>query len=94
MSTVNDQVETTLNPPSAVDSSDMQRRVSYAEIELSHVKEEVAGLRERVEDIEDKLEILEKESKALGESRSRIIEQIAMLIIGGIVTTVLANLLG
>ena len=79
MSTVNDKVETTFSPPCAVDSSDMQRRVSYVENDMMHAKSEVANLRERVEDIEDKLEVLEKESKALGESRSRVIEQINML---------------
>ena len=94
MSTVNDKVETTFSPPGAVDSSDMQRRVSYVENDVVHVKSEVANLRERVEDMGDRLEVLEKEARALGESRSRVIEQIIMLIIGGVVSTVLANLLG
>ena len=89
-----------IDPPENLDStnekvynSDINIRVNYAEHELDNVKDEVDKLKERVEDIEDNLEVLEKESSAIGERRNRIIEQLVILAIGGIITTLLGNLL-
>jgi len=90
-----------IDPPETLDktnekvyNSDINVRVNYAERELENVKDEVYKLKERVEDIEDNLEILEKESSAIGERRNRIIEQLVILAIGGIISTLLSNLLG
>lgn len=90
-----------IDPPENLDKtnekvyndSDINVRVNYAERELENVKDEVDKLKERVEDIEDNLEILEKESSAIGERRNRIIEQLVILAIGGIISTLLSNLL-
>lgn len=89
-----DQPETLDKTNEKVYNSDINVRVNYAERELENVKDEVYKLKERVEDIEDNLEILEKESSAIGERRNRIIEQLVILAIGGIISTLLSNLLG
>lgn len=83
-----------LNNVHESEESDIKGRVHYAEKEIEHVKSEVEKLKERVEDIEDNLEILEKESSAIGERRNRIIEQVVILAIGAIISTLFGNLLG